>query len=115
MGGYFIINGNERLIRLLVATRRNHVLVFNRPSWTKRGTTYTSYGATIRCVASDQTVRNVTVHYLSDGTATVRFTIRRREFLVPAAVMMKALVETSDREIYDKVLFFRDVSFVNEA
>jgi DNA-directed RNA polymerase I subunit RPA2 len=27
-GGYFIINGNERLIRLLVQTKRNYPIAF---------------------------------------------------------------------------------------
>eukprot|EP00698_Gefionella_okellyi_P003900 TRINITY_DN13613_c0_g1_i1.p1 TRINITY_DN13613_c0_g1~~TRINITY_DN13613_c0_g1_i1.p1 ORF type:complete len:1144 (+),score=256.01 TRINITY_DN13613_c0_g1_i1:497-3433(+) len=103
MGGYFIINGNERIIRLVVNTRRNHVFVFNRPSWSKRGPNYSSFGASIRCLAPDQTAHLVTLHYLSDGTATVRFQIKKREFLIPAALMMKALCPASDRELYERV------------
>ena len=78
-GGYFIVNGNERLIRMLVATRRNYVsghwsvreegsvfvvmscdlsvqpLAVNRSSWKTRGPLYTEHGVMIRCVRKDQT------------------------------------------------------------
>lgn len=27
LGGYFIVNGNERLLRLLIMARRNYVIV----------------------------------------------------------------------------------------
>jgi len=37
MGGYFVVNGLEKLIRLLIVNRRNYVLGITRPSFTKRG------------------------------------------------------------------------------
>jgi DNA-directed RNA polymerase I subunit RPA2 len=40
-GGYFIINGNERLIRYLILPRRNHVIALSRPSFANRGPSYT--------------------------------------------------------------------------
>jgi len=33
-GGYFIINGNERLIHYLILPRRNQVIALSRPSFT---------------------------------------------------------------------------------
>jgi len=36
-GGYFIINGNERLIRMLVQTKRNFPIAFQRPTFVSRG------------------------------------------------------------------------------
>ena len=30
LGGYFIVNGNERMIRMLIMPRRNHVLALQR-------------------------------------------------------------------------------------
>lgn len=35
MGGYFVVNGNEKLIRFLIVPRRNHVTSLIRPSFKK--------------------------------------------------------------------------------
>ncbi|KAI0241254.1 DNA-directed RNA polymerase I subunit RPA2 [Lamellibrachia satsuma] len=55
MGGYFIINGIERIIRMLVMPRRNYPLALMRPSWKSRGVFYTEFGVSLRSVKHDQT------------------------------------------------------------
>lgn len=42
-GGYFIINGNERLIRMLVMNKRNYPVAFSRGSFINRGKFFTPY------------------------------------------------------------------------
>jgi DNA-directed RNA polymerase I subunit RPA2 len=42
-GGYFIINGNERLIRMLIMTKRNYPVAFYRPTFVNRGRLFTPY------------------------------------------------------------------------
>lgn len=37
-GGYFIVNGIERIIRLLQITRRNHAMAITRGTFKGRGT-----------------------------------------------------------------------------
>lgn len=49
-GGYFIINGNEKIIRMLVLTKRNYPVAFVRNSYTNRGPGYTEYAVQMRCV-----------------------------------------------------------------
>lgn len=49
-GGYFIINGNEKIIRMLVLTKRNYPVAFLRTSYTNRGPGYTEYAVQMRCV-----------------------------------------------------------------
>lgn len=100
-GGYFIVNGIERIIRLLVVTRRNHALAIFRPSFAKKGPQYSSYGVLIRCVRDDQTSHTLTMHYLTDGNLTVRFSYRKQEYLVPLILILKALKSTNDKEIFD--------------
>lgn len=139
-----MINGNERIIRLLILPRRNYVcrhgnrtsrplpmvnckiwgrggvcianpglhaaettgrfkygLCFDafshcdppppsRPPSTKqitgihrgafknRGALYTPWGCSIRCVKEDQSAVSNTVHYLSDGTCTFKFYIKKQ-------------------------------------
>lgn len=104
LGGYFIVNGIEKLVRMLIVQRRNHPMALVRPSFGNRGAQYTPYGVQIRCVRPDQTLQTNVLHYLADGNVTFRFSWRKNEYLVPVTMVLKALVETSDREIFDGVI-----------
>ena len=103
-GGYFIINGNERLIRYLIVPRRHHVISLVRPSFSKRGPSYTSYGVQIRCVRPDQTSVTNSLHYLSNGNAMLRFSWRKQEYVIPIMLILKALVGASDKEIFEGIM-----------
>eukprot|EP01104_Vermistella_antarctica_P001539 TRINITY_DN115_c3_g1_i2.p1 TRINITY_DN115_c3_g1~~TRINITY_DN115_c3_g1_i2.p1 ORF type:complete len:1160 (+),score=268.09 TRINITY_DN115_c3_g1_i2:138-3617(+) len=104
MGGYFIINGIEKIVRLLIQPRRNHPMALERGAYQKRGPTYTNMGVAIRCARPDQTTQTVVLHYLTTGNCTVRFLLNKQEYFVPIIIIMKALVDTTDREIYDTVI-----------
>jgi DNA-directed RNA polymerase I subunit RPA2 len=54
-GGYFVVKGHEKLIRMLLMTRRNYPLSIKRSTWKDRGRHFSEYGIFIRCVQSDQT------------------------------------------------------------
>jgi DNA-directed RNA polymerase I subunit RPA2 len=103
-GGYFIINGNERLIRYLILPRRNHVTSIHRPSFQNRGPSYTSHAVQIRCVRPDQTSVTNTLHYLSNGSAMLRFSWRKQEYVVPIMLILKGLISSSDKEIFEGVM-----------
>ncbi|KAF9006697.1 DNA-directed RNA polymerase I polypeptide 2 [Cyathus striatus] len=103
-GGYFIINGNERLIRYLILPRRNHVISLLRPSFSNRGPSYTQYAVQIRCVRPDQTSATNTLHYLANGSAMLRFSWRKQEYVIPIMLILKALVGASDKEIFEGVM-----------
>lgn len=104
LGGYFIVNGNEKIIRLLMMNKRNFPLAINRPSFTNRGQAYTPYGIIMRSVRPDETSQTNVLHYLEDGNVTFRFSWRKNEYLVPVMMIMKALVETNDREIFEGLI-----------
>ena len=101
LGGYFIVNGIEKIIRLLLVNRRNFPLAIIRPSFVGRGPAYTPYGIIVRSVRPDETSQTNVLHYLSDGNVTFRFSWRKNEYLVPVMMILKALVETNDREIFE--------------
>jgi DNA-directed RNA polymerase I subunit RPA2 len=103
-GGYFVINGNERLIRYLILPRRNHVIALIRPSFTNRGASYTPYAVQIRGVRPDQSSVTNNLHYLSNGSATFRFSWRKQEYVIPIMLILKALVSASDLEIFEAVV-----------
>jgi len=100
IGGYFILNGNERIIRMLLVPRRNVVTAIIRPSLANRGPDFTKYGVYLRSVRRDQSSLTVTLHYLATGACMFRFTMSKQEFFVPAVVLLKAFMETTDRNIF---------------
>ncbi|KAE8836184.1 hypothetical protein HRS9139_04282 [Pyrenophora teres f. teres] len=100
-GGYFIINGNEKMIRPLQVNRRNYPMAIKRGAFTNRGPGYTQFGIQIRSMRPDQTSQTNALHYLDDGNVNFRFSWRKSEYLVPLVMVMKALVETNDREIFE--------------
>lgn len=104
VGGYFIVNGNEKVVRLLHVNRRNYPIAIYRPSFTKIARSYTSYGIQMRCVRPDQSSQTITLNYTTDGRINARVIIRRQEFIIPIVILLKALVDTTDREIYDKLM-----------
>ena len=103
-GGYFICNGIERCIRMLQLPRRNTPIAVTRNAWAGRGALYTKKGVQMRCVGADQRAISLTLHYLSNGGCVVRFLVRKQEFYVPIVLLLRALRETSDREIFEKTL-----------
>ena len=103
-GGYFIINGNERLIRYLILPRRNQVIALSRSSFTNRGPSYTPSAVQIRCVRPDQTSVTNTLHYLSNGSAMLRFSWRKQEYVIPIMLILKALTSASDKEIFEGIM-----------
>jgi DNA-directed RNA polymerase I subunit RPA2 len=104
LGGYFIVNGNEKLIRMLIATRRNYPMAIERNAFQGRGPTFSKYAMSIRSVRPDQTSQTNVLHYLTDGNVTFRFSWRKNEYLVPAVMILKALVDTNDREIAQGII-----------
>ncbi|KAJ5567203.1 hypothetical protein N7535_006509 [Penicillium sp. DV-2018c] len=104
LGGFFIVNGNEKLIRMLIVGKRNYPMSIIRGSFVKRGQTYTKFGVQIRSVRPDQTSQTNVLHYLSDGNVTFRFSWRKNEYLIPVMMILKALAETNDREIFEAIV-----------
>nr|CAB3265012.1 DNA-directed RNA polymerase I subunit RPA2-like [Phallusia mammillata] len=104
MGGYFIINGNEKVIRMLVMQRRNYPVAIVRGTWKKRGPHYSEFGISIRSMTKDQTTASMVLHYLNNGTVMVCIYHRKEMFYLPVVLLIKALVPLSDREIYAELI-----------
>lgn len=54
-GGYFIIRGHEKVMRMLLMTKRNYPIAMRRLGWKSRGALFSDMGIQIRCVKNDQT------------------------------------------------------------
>jgi DNA-directed RNA polymerase I subunit RPA2 len=48
MGGYFICNGIERIIRMLIQQRRHYIMALRRGAYRKRGSNYTDLATLLR-------------------------------------------------------------------
>ena len=95
------MKGIEKVSRILIVSRRNFPMAIVRSNFTTRGPRYTKYGIQIRSVRPDQTPQTNVLHYLSDGNITFRFSWRKNEYLVPVMMILKTLIETNDREIFE--------------
>jgi len=52
-GGYFVLNGLEKLIRLLVIQKQNYPVAFIRNSYMNRMSNFTGYAVQMRTVRED--------------------------------------------------------------
>ncbi|CAH8299301.1 unnamed protein product [Eruca vesicaria subsp. sativa] len=103
MGGYFILNGIERVFRCVIAPKRNHPTGMIRNSFTGKREGYSDKAVAIRCVRDDQSAVTIKVYYNRNGSARVGFWIGGREYLLPVGLVLKALTETNDEEIYESL------------
>lgn len=92
-GGYFLVNGIERCVRMLQIPRRNHPTAIQRSNYRNRGPTYTDLGIAMKCARHNGDMSSVTntLHYLTTGGASLRFTARKQEMLIPVILILRAL------------------------
>ncbi|KAL7877999.1 hypothetical protein SRHO_G00046420 [Serrasalmus rhombeus] len=104
MGGYFIVNGIEKVIRMLIMPRRNFPIALTRSKFKSRGQGYTEYGISMRCVRDDHSAINMNLHYLDNGTVMLNFIYNKELFFLPLGFALKALVDFSDYQIYQELI-----------
>uniref|UniRef100_A0A8D3CT09 DNA-directed RNA polymerase subunit beta n=1 Tax=Scophthalmus maximus TaxID=52904 RepID=A0A8D3CT09_SCOMX len=108
MGGYFIVNGIEKVIRMLIMPRRNYPIAMSRPKWKSRGQGYTQYGLSMHCVREEHTAINMNLHYLDNGTVMLNFIYQKELFFLPLGFALKALVDFTDFQIYQELIKGRE-------
>jgi hypothetical protein len=60
-----------------------------RNTFKNRGSAYTDKAVMIRCARLDQSAITIRVYYLQHGSATLGFSHRRQEFLIPIGIVIK--------------------------
>jgi len=103
IGGYFISNGNERSIRMIIGVRKNRGMAIIRNIYTKRDFNYTKKAILFRGCREDQSSTTNILHYLSDGTITLEFLLRNGQFFIPVILILRCLKQCTDREIYEQI------------
>jgi DNA-directed RNA polymerase I subunit RPA2 len=58
----------------------------------------------MRCVRDDMFAQTITIHYLVDGNCMMKFGYHKQEFLIPMYVMLKALGDVTDAQIYNRLV-----------
>lgn len=103
-GGYFVVKGNEKLIRMLLMTRRNYPLALKRSTWVNRGKFFSEHGIMIRCTNFDHTSTNNVLHFLNNGTAKMMFSHRKILSYLPVMLLLKSLMCYSDEKIFNDLI-----------
>ncbi|XP_012287077.1 DNA-directed RNA polymerase I subunit RPA2 isoform X2 [Orussus abietinus] len=100
-GGYFVVKGHERLIRMLLLTRRNYPITVRRSGWKARGIQFSDMGLLLRSVTDDGSAVTNTLHYVTDGSVKLMFSHRKVLYYVPLILMLKCLLDVSDKYIFN--------------
>ncbi|KAF4528628.1 hypothetical protein B566_EDAN009232 [Ephemera danica] len=102
-GGYFVVKGNERLIRMLVQTRANYPVAMQRGGWKNRGAQFSEIGVLVRCVATDLRVTNNVLHFVNDGTSKLMFSLEKVLYFVPLMLVLKSCLDVTDEYIFQQL------------
>lgn len=107
-GGYFILSGKEKIIRLLIASRRNYPCAIRRPEYEKRGENFTEFAIYMRCIRGSHMTCPVTLHYLDSCITMMSFRYNNNRFLISAGVLLKCFRDESDKFIHDALIRGRE-------
>ncbi|KAI0557294.1 RNA polymerase IV Small Subunit [Gracilaria domingensis] len=105
-GGSFIVNGAEKVIRLVVVPRSNHPISAVREANERRGAMFTNLSLSFRSMRRDLTTFTVHAHLFRSGAVRIRITISKNEYFIPAGILLRAFLpsETTDKEIYELIV-----------
>ncbi|TKR92764.1 hypothetical protein L596_007349 [Steinernema carpocapsae] len=103
-GGYFVCKGSEKVIRLLIANRRNYPIALVRKTFRDKGALFSQFGVMMRCVKENHSASMITLHYLESATIMIAVQFRREIFYIPLMYIIKALVPMNDLLIYENMI-----------
>ncbi|ELA41803.1 uncharacterized protein VICG_01155 [Vittaforma corneae ATCC 50505] len=96
-GGYFIIDGYDRMVRFHVAQKRNFIFAHQKKS---KDSTYTDYSVSIRSVSEEQIGQKNEIKYCADGNMHFKIYVNKRVYLIPVTLLLRALANCTDEEIF---------------
>ena len=94
LGGHFIVNGSEKLLRILTCPRTNIPLCIERDHFAKNGKNFSNKAITFQSQMGSGRIRRVFFHYLTNGEICAAF-FRRRIHFVPVTLLLLCLQNTS--------------------
>merc|ERR1719193_381835 len=103
-GGYFVIGGHERILRMLQTTRRNYPVAMKRGSWKNRGKNFSDLGVLLECGKKDLTTTKNVLHFVTTGNAKYMFALNKELFFVPVMMILKCLKDVPDSYIFRRLM-----------
>lgn len=91
-GGYFIINGNERVIRYIIQQRCNYPICIRKQKLKTRDIYYTENAVMIRSQRLDGSSTNNILYHTSNNECMYRILLNRQEWVVSFWLLLKALI-----------------------
>lgn len=107
-GGYFIVNGSKKVLRLLTSQRRNYPIAIIRDTWRQKQKDFSDKGLILLSVAKDETTTTNILHYLNTGCAKLQFYVNKRPFIIDLIILLKAFKDINDRELVKIFSSMRD-------
>ena len=92
-GGYFIMSGNERVLRMVLVARGNHPITIERASFSNKGPSFTSKCVYVRSVKRSGVAVPNYLYMLLSGKIILSFS-RGSTWQVPLSLVMLALADT---------------------
>ena len=94
LGGQFIVNGSEKLLRILTTQRTNLPICLERDHFTKHGKNFSNKAVTIVSQLSSGRVKRAYFHYLTNGEVFMAI-FQRRMYFVPVVLLLLSLKDVS--------------------
>lgn len=102
-GGYFISNGQDKVVRLYLDCLSNTPLAFTKYRSLSTISEFAPAGVHYKGVREDGHVYSTVIQARKDNFLSVKFTIDGRYIYVPLILVLRALVSTTDKEIYSTI------------
>lgn len=100
-GGYFIVNGLEKILRNIIVPRKNFPLGIFRPTFHQRKKQLSGFAVMVKSTTPAFRSQTVYVHYGTDGNMYMTLMMRKGEYVFPVMVIIRALTNKTDKEIVD--------------
>ncbi|KAK9174472.1 RNA polymerase Rpb2 domain 6 family protein [Cryptosporidium meleagridis] len=99
VGGYFIINGNERVIRYVIQQRCNYPIGLKRPRFATFDSFGSEYAILMRSLRDDGTSTANYLYGTSDHQCIYRVLLNRQEWLIPFWPLLMAVGSIYDSNV----------------
>lgn len=108
-GGYFIVNGLEKILRTIVVPRKNFPLAIKRHTFHLRRRNFSNCAVSMKCTNFAYKSQTLYLHYTYEGHIVMSIMIRKVEYLIPLIVLMKAIEDIPDKVLIE--MLTKDDSF----
>lgn len=100
-GGYFIVNGLEKILRNIIIPRKNFPLAIFRPTFHQRKKQLSGFAVMVKSTTMAFKSQTIYMHYGTDNNMYITLMIKKSEYVFPAMLILKALTDLNDKQLVD--------------